>query len=171
MKKSINFLYLILVLSFILVGCSDNYDETKILKEPPNLTIMYEENSINALRGGYSWTIHNNDGTSSNMIADSAHPLECRDIMPFIIRNTNNFVTLKFDVEPDSISVRSWSDKYWNDVENGEKNFIKIKTENNNTINLIDDKSSVIYEILATWNSSDTYKGSSYYSFYVKNNK
>ena len=152
----------------MLVGCNKNYDNSLVLTEPPIVSVEYEENIIDALRGGYSWTVINKDGTAKATIADSAHTLQSENVTPVITKNNDNFVKLKFEVEPQSVYVRAWSDKYWDDVDNGEKNTIEVLVEDN-TINLLDDESGVIYEVQATWELEGYYKGSSLYSFYVKN--
>ena len=46
--------------------------------EPPELVVVCGEEQVTALRGTYSWMYNNEDGTSTGVEADSAHPLECK---------------------------------------------------------------------------------------------
>lgn len=168
--KKFSTILLFITMLFLLVSCNDKYDYSLVLTEPPILSVEYEENKIEALRGGYKWTVYNKDGTGTSTTTDSAHPLECKEIMPTIIKKEDDFVKLKFEVEPKSVFVRVWSDKYWGDVENAEKNLFEV-TVHNNVINLLDNEAGVIYEVFATWELEGYYNGDSLYSFYVKNNE
>lgn len=74
------------------------------------------DNTCNrTLLGTYSWQCKNNDGTFTNMEADSAHPLECADLLP-PFKTTETSAFFRFAEEPDTIlSVRCWSDEHWSD--------------------------------------------------------
>lgn len=57
-------------------------DAVIILENPPQLEVISDNVCNDTLLGAYSWQCKNNDGTFTNMEADSAHPLECADLLP-----------------------------------------------------------------------------------------
>ena len=87
--------------------------------------------------------------------ADSSHPLEWKEfLIPMI--TADDTVELYFDVQPQSFTVRCWSDKYWGKV-NAKETDVSIE---GNTLEL--KAGGYIYEVVATWEGV----GTVYYSFY-----
>ena len=90
-------------------------DSIFISEEPPALTVVSDQTACGALLGAYSWQKNNGDGTVTATEADSAHPLDCRDLLP-LLETTEGTATLRFSWEPDAVSVRCWSDEHWADA-------------------------------------------------------
>lgn len=138
-------------------------DAMIILEKPPALDVISDNTCIGTLLGTYSWQCKNNDGTFTNMEADSAHPLDCADLLlQFETTETNAF--LRFAEEPDTIlSVRCWGDEHWSDPAADSENV----SVNGNEIKL--KAGGYIYEVTAEWNTEKSgYGGIAHYSFYVK---
>jgi len=138
-------------------------DAMIILEKPPALDVISDNTCIGTLLGTYSWQCKNNDGTFTNMEADSAHPLDCADLLlQFETTETNAF--LRFAEEPDTIlSVRCWGDEHWSDLAADSENV----SVNGNEIEL--KAGGYIYEVIAEWNTEKSgYGGIAHYSFYVK---
>lgn len=133
-----------------------------ILEEPPALTIVSDETAMGALLGTYSWQEINPDGTSTTTEADSAHPLDCEDLLlPF--ETAEMTATLNFTESPDAIlSVRCWSDEHWSDPSANSETV----AVNGNTIEL--KAGGYIYEITAQWSTENGYGGTAHYSVYMK---
>ena len=75
---------------------------------------------------------------------------------------SDDTVELYFDVQPQEISVRCWSDEYWGKVEVEEENV----TLSENTMKLKDD--GYIYEVVAKWTGENlAAEGTVHYGFYV----
>ena len=51
------------------------------LTAPPELTVTAGDQSCTALRGGWSWTIREGEDQYSSTISDSAHPLDCQELL------------------------------------------------------------------------------------------
>ena len=99
--------------------------------------------------GSYSWQLENVDGTTTNIIADSAHPLDCRDLLS-PLETTEATAALRFSEEPGSIvDIRCWSDEHWS--ESGADS--EAVSVNGNTMELR--SGGYIYEITAQWGAVD----------------
>ena len=91
-------------------------------KEPPELKILDSTClGIVANKGTYTWTYDNGDGTQTGVCADSSHPLEWQEFL-VPMTTSDDTVELYFDVQPQEISVRCWSDEYWGKVDAEEEN-------------------------------------------------
>ena len=131
-------------------------------KEPPVLKILDSTcMGLEATKGTYSWTYDNGDGTMSGVCADSSHPLEWQEyLVPMI--TADETVELHFDVQPQSFTVRCWSDAYWGQLDAREE---KI-TVDGNTLEL--NQGGYIYEVTATWTGENlAAEGTAHYGFYV----
>ena len=149
--------------------------ETVTLKEPPALTVVYGENSIEASRGTYSWTYQNEDGTWTGIEADSMHPLQAKEYMPSLnlLPVIPSFVGMQWDTVPDKVSVRCWSEAYWGQYD-AESEEVPAKVLCIDSSDRCDPHFSVelkdgnyVYEVIAEWNSAETYSGKACYSFYT----
>lgn len=148
--------------------------------EPPELIVVCGEEKNKTLKGGYSWEYMNEDGTSMAVIADSAHPLDCRDIMPEVriaYATTSalhpRIAYLQFGIVPDEVVVRYWEESDWGDTLAGSETLEVRVTEadyadgsysTNYSVELLE--GNYIYEVIAEWNSAETYKGEARYSLY-----
>ena len=149
--------------------------ESVILKEPPALTVVYGEESTEALRGTSSWTYQNEDGTWTGIEADSMHPLQAKEYMPnlTLLPAITSFAGMQWDTVPDKVSVRCWSEAYWGqyDAESEEVSAKVLCVDSSDgcdpyfSVELKD--GSYVYEIIAEWNSAETYHGKACYSFYT----
>ena len=136
-------------------------DANIILEEPPALAVVSDNTSVSALRGSYSWQKAGADGTITSTQADSAHPLDCRDLL-CRFETTEQAAVLNFAEEPDRLlSVRCWSDEYWGvssaDSENVDMDGNKVMLK----------PGGYIYEVTAEWDADNGYGGTAQYSFYV----
>ena len=150
--------------------------ETVTLKEPPALTVVYgENNSVEALRGTSSWMYQNEDGTWTGIEADSMHPLQAKEYMPSLtlLPVTPSFAGMQWDTVPDKVTVRCWNESYWGqyDAESEELSVRTLMVDSNMetapiiSVELKD--GSYVYEVIAEWNSAETYHGKACYSFYT----
>ena len=130
--------------------------------EPPELKILDSTClGIVANKGTYSWTYDNCDGTQTGVCADSSHPLEWQE---FLVPMTTSadMVELYFDVQPQEMSVRCWSDANWSRVNAKEED----ANLSGNKLELKD--GGYIYEIVAKWTGENlAAEGTVYYGFYV----
>lgn len=140
----------------------DEKDANIILEEPPGLAVISDNTSINTLLGSYLWQKMNADGTATSLIADGAHPLDCKDM--FVkLETTEQTASLNFfEKSPDRIlNAECWSDRYWNNPSAVSED-VEI---DGNEITLKPD--GYIYEIRAEWDTDNGYGGTAYYSFYI----
>ena len=143
-----------------LLGCSEN--RTASLEKPPALTVVSGQTAMDALPGTYSWKVKNADGTFTELRADSAHPLDCKDRLP-LLETAETTATLRFPEEPDSIvSVQCWSDEHWSDLTANSE----AVTVDGSTMEL--KSGGYIYEIVAQWDTKSGYGGTAHYSVYIK---
>ena len=160
-----------------------------VLQNPPALTVICGNESIEALRGTTSWQYDNGNGTFSGINSDSMHSLQAKEFMtPLNIIPTPYshidplMAYLQWDVTPDKVSVRCWSEDCWGQYGDYDDTSEEIEVQKldieiahgsnetqrtaDYTIRLKDE--NYIYEVVAEWNSSDKYFGTAYYSFYTK---
>lgn len=131
-------------------------------KEPLELKVLDSTCiGIVANKGTYTWTCDNGDGTQTDVCADSSHPLKWQEFL-VPMTTSDDTVELHFDVQPQEISVRCWSDEYWGMVEAEEENV----TLSENTLKLKD--GGYIYEVVAKWTGENlAAEGTVHYGFYV----
>lgn len=129
-------------------------------KEPPACTVETGGESVQALRGGFSWTWASEEGMES-MIADSAHPLDCQELLP-PFHTGEGTAALKFELEPTEIEyVQCWPDSCWGEpASSGEK----LPVENG-TFSL--KEGGWIYEIQARWDGGNGSGGTAGYAVYL----
>ncbi len=158
----------------IFIGCSarigSNTPKVSAMTEPPQLTVISGDTSINALLGTYSWSYELTNGKSQGICADGAHPLDSKKYMksPLTFTATEDSpedlpsVTLQFGIAPDSFTVNGWPTYYFGDSSATSENIpvtgssFKLKDRD------------YVYEIIATWDSNKhSFGGTAYYSFYT----
>ena len=130
--------------------------------EPPELKVLDSTCiGIVANKGTYSWTYDNGDGTQTGVCADSSHPLEWQEFL-VPMTTSDDTVELYFDVQPQEISVRCWSDEYWGKVDAEEENVTLIE----NSLKVKD--GGYIYEVVARWTGENlAAEGTVHYGFYI----
>ncbi len=177
MKKIISTV-LCFVLSFSLAACGLQtlFAKNAVLKEPPALNVLCNDASVEALRGTYSWSYDNRDGTSSMIESDSMSPLKHKDHMtPLSLTSGNDSeiapftAYLQWDISPDKVSVCCWSEEYWGEYyAEGEDIPVTDIEEGHGTGFSVDLKDgNYIYEVTAEWNKSEKYGGIAHYGFYT----
>ena len=157
-------LILALAAALGLTGCSaaDGENSPVILEKPPALTVVCGQAETDALPGSYSWQLENADGTTTNIIADGAHPLDCRDLLS-PLETTEATAELSFLEEPDSIvNVQRWSDEHWSEPA-ADSEAVSV---NGSTMEL--KSGGYIYEITAQWDTKNGYGGTAHYSVYIR---
>ena len=134
-----------------------------VLEQPPALTVVSDETALTALLGTYSWQRKNADGTFTSVEADSAHPLDCRELLSPPLETSEAAAALRFAEDPDKIvSAQCWSDSHWfGPAADGEEVAL-----DGNTIEL--KSGGYIYEVVAQWDADGGYGGTAHYCFYVK---
>lgn len=78
--------------------------------EPPALTIHADRIMFSPVLGTYSWSVDNGDGTYDGIEADSAAPPELVRMTDPIQVTEDTTITLDFEEEPDSYTVRIWDE-------------------------------------------------------------
>ena len=131
-------------------------------KEPPELKVLDSTClGIVANKGTYSWMSDNGDGTWKGVEADSSHPLEWQEFLVPMI-TSDDTVELYFDVQPQEVSIRCWSDANWGKVNAKEEN------ANLSGNKLVLKDGGYIYEVVAKWTGENlAAEGTVHYSFYV----
>lgn len=105
----------------------------------------------------------NIDGTAESTIADSPHPLECKDLLSPPFETTETTATLRFTEDPDTIlSVQCWSDEHWGEPATNSEEVTIVG--NVLTLKL----GGYIYEVTAEWNTENGYGGTASYFIYLK---
>lgn len=143
-----------------LAGCSEPSAEGgETLTEPPALTVEAGDGTVQTLRGTYSWR-YAVGGEETDVKADSAHPLDCEDIMPALETEEPRAVRA-FAEEPDVVTVCCWSEDCWG-----------IPATDSEDVDLAGNEvalkpGSWIYEVQAAWNSRKDWSGTAYDSFFV----
>ena len=160
-----------------------------VLENPPDLIVQCGSESVEALKGTSTWQYDNGNGTFTGVSSDSMHPLQAKEFMtPLNIIPTPYshidplLAYLQWDVTPDKVTVRCWSEDCWGQYGSYEdtseeievqKLDIEIAHGSNETQRTADytirlKEENHIYEVVAEWNSSVKYFGTAYYSFYTK---
>ena len=134
-----------------------------ILEEPPALGLVSDNTYVSALLGAYSWQKKDVDGNSISTTTDSAHPLDCEELLSPPYETPEATATLSFTEEPDTIlSVKCWSDEYWGKPTTNSEDV----TMTGNVLTL--KPGGYIYEIIADWNTQNGYGGTASYFIYLK---
>ena len=132
-------------------------------QEPPVLTITIGEESLSPMRGAYDWTFEISDGTWRTEAADSAHPLDAREELPFVtidpaIQQSAAW-TFDFNQPPDSVQIFCWDDTHRGDPAAeceeipAEAGAFALKA------------GTYLYEIVAKWTDTARCGGTVHYAF------
>ncbi len=136
---------LFLALLLLLTGCSLE----EVLTEPPRATVICGDQQINVQSGSYHWDI----GRDSSVIADGIHPLDTQDEAVLTDQAT---ATLQFGAQPQSISVKCWSEDQRGNHQ-AESNYVQMSGNEFPLRN-----GSYVYAITASWEAK-RYSGSATY--------
>ena len=132
-----------------------------VLEKPPVLTVVSDSTAAAAMQGGYQWEKTLADGRVEHALADSAHPLDCQNLLT-LLETRESTAELDFARMPDEIfSARCWSDVYWGEPETeGEPVMVK---DGKLTLK----PGRYVYEVGARWDTASGYGGTAYYAFYI----
>ncbi|MCQ2446688.1 MAG: M56 family metallopeptidase [Clostridia bacterium] len=119
---------------------------------PPALTVTVGEESWEPMRGTYSW-----ESERGSCEGDSAHPLENPKWMQRF-ETSEDTATLTLAREPQTVSVRRWSDRYLGDVSKDDQ----AKETGLIAGELTLENGGWIYEVHAEWAA-----GNCNYAFYI----
>jgi hypothetical protein len=139
-----------------LVGCCRDigvsfFKERSEAKSQPSLKVEYKDNSIDGVRGPFSWTTVNRFGKKSTIYASTRDPKELvKGTTPLTV-SPKSTITLNFSDKPENISVNIWQG-------NG---IIKQEVTDSKVITP-EIKGPVIYEVSTDWN-----QGTVCYAFLV----
>ena len=187
MKKLLCMVLTVLCLG-ALAGCQSKTvesDAPEILKTVPTLTVHCGENSVEALTGTQEWWYDNGDGTQTSFIADSLHPLQCKEYMTLltILPSTQTEQTLiarmEFSDGPDKIiAARRWSvDSFYGPGEPVDDGYYEVLIYTLEPEGGTDDVlqffmdltyGGYVYELTAVWESYEQFGGEVSYSFYTE---
>ena len=132
-----------------------------VLEKPPVLTVVSDNTAAAAMLGGYQWEKMLADGTVEHTLADSAHPLDCRELLT-LLDTREGTAELDFAQMSDEIfGARCWSDEHWGDTSAAGEPV----TVNGNEIALRPGR--YIYEVGARWDTASGYGGTAWYAFYI----
>ena len=147
------------------------------LTEPSKLTVIHNETAIEALKGGFSWTVFRKDGTAVSTEADSAHPLQCQDITPVLplkpspLSHVDPFaVYLEFETAPHTVRARCWSTECWGRDDAGSTEAAVEAMDSadgtDNTVWVLRlTGEDTICEVTAEWDVPGQYRGKGTYIF------
>lgn len=133
-----------------------------LVKEPPVLGVLDSSGQrIEAFRGTYSWCYDRGDGMELCIEADSLHPLQAREYL-IPMTTADGRVELSFEIPPQEISVRCWSDAQWDNFD------AEAETAALDGSILELKEGGYIYEVTAVWTGENmAAEGSAHYAFYV----
>jgi hypothetical protein len=170
-----------------LAGCGSKTvesDAPEALKIVPTLTVHCGENSTEALTGTQEWWYDNGDGSKTSFIADSLHPLQCKEYMTplTILPSTQSSqpitARLEFSVIPDSITARRWSvDSFYGPGEPVDDGYYDVLIYTLEPEGGTDDVrqffielpyGDYVYEVTALWESYEQFGGEVSYGFYTE---
>ena len=173
MKKYASLLLLVL---FCLSGCGKKEAENT-LSEPPVLTVTCGEESVEAMKGTFSWAYPRQDGTAAIVIADALHPLEMETLLtPLTIRPSQmsridpRTAYLLFDGPlPDTLQVYRWHDDagdvYTVHLEAEKVDMGKVDGKHITAFQVQLDEEYGIYEVAAQWDDGEQEGGDVSYVF------
>lgn len=129
-------------------------------REPPACTVESGGATVQAMRGGFSWTWETEEGMEA-LIADSAHPLNCQELLPPFHTGERTAV-MTFELAPTEIVyVQCWPDSCWGEpASSGEK----LPVEDG-VFSL--KEGGWIYEIQARWDGGNGSGGTAGYAVYL----
>lgn len=187
MKKLLCAILAVLCLT-ALAGCGSETVESnvpEVLKTVPTLTVHCGENSTEALTGTQEWWYANGDGTQTSVIADSLHPLQCKEymtplaILPSTQSSQPTTARLEFSVVPDKIiAARRWSvDSFYSEGEPVDEGYYEVLVYILEPEGGTDDVrqffldlvyGGYVFEVTAVWESYEQFGGEVSYSFYTE---
>lgn len=148
-------LLLLFSVLFSLAGSRGNkvsfFTKKTELKTQPSLKVMFQDKSIEAVRGSFSWTTDSWNGTKQTINACTSGPKELVIDSTPLSASPKSTITLNFSSKPDNITVNIWLDSQ-----------IIRQVAADNKLITPELKGPVIYEVVASWS-----QGTVCYAFLV----
>jgi len=184
------FVLFLAVICAIVFCCCDEADDmnsdsqiyNNVFESVPDLTVACTDKSVTALKGTTTWTYTSDSGKGQSFCSDSMHPLqavEYMDALSLLPSQYSRFkplaATLVFDkAYPDKVTVSCWDESCIDkpdspateiEVQAIEVDFADGTYGVDYTCDLLD--GNYIYEVVAEWNTNESYNGVVHYSFYT----
>ncbi len=155
---------------------SDSLDYESVFDSVPDLTVACTDKSVKALKGTTTWTYTLDNGESKSFCSDSMHPLQAVEHMESLSLLPSQYsrfepllATLVFDkAKPNKVTVHCWDESCVDKTDLPATEIEVQAVENDYTLKLLD--GNHIYEVIAEWNTNESYNGVVHYSFYTEKN-
>lgn len=88
--------------------------EQPVYDNPPEAKLHYPDGTVTLMQGGFSW-MATVDGQEQMIIADVAHPLQCKNLLQPITMS-GEYVKVEivdFPFAPESVKICCWQDTFW----------------------------------------------------------
>ena len=132
-----------------------------VLEEPPALSVVSDDTAVAGCLGSYHWQRRAEGGAVEALLADSPHPLSCRELVT-PLDTWEPTARLRFAQAPDAIvSARCWSGDCWGDPRS-ESQAADLRGD---TLSL--KPGGWIYQVEARWEPESGWGGAASYFFYV----
>ena len=133
------------------------------LESPPVMTLTYGSFSTEVTKGAYNWRyIDGNGELIKEELCDAPTPLEMSMITTIQGMYDISELSLGFSWEPDSVSVKYWSDVYRNDASAYDTTFTKADYDAGTGVVSFPAGGGYIFEVTAVWEN-----GTINYIFYI----
>ena len=116
---------------------------------PPALVITASNQEYRIGSGNYSWEWPNPDGTMSSVIACGIHPLDYTGEADMVQYAEGETLFFRFDVMPQSVTCRCWTEEYWGDPQSYEANYEVLELGEYTLMPLSNVR--YVYELTADW--------------------
>ena len=131
--------------------------------EPPALFVACGSGETAAMQTSYTWAVKDAAGNSESIIACGLHPLDSQKYVTPMERDGAEKIALHFEVQPDGVSARYWTDAHWGDAAAYEDDFETADCTGGEIALPKDTSVGYIFEVQASWNEA----GSASYVFYI----
>ena len=157
-------LILILTLGLLLSGCGAGDDSLQGCQSPPELSILCGGREYTVSSGSYSWNYPSWSGWQG-VEACGLHVLDYMNSERAFDRGLSQTAALKFDVEPDSVTLRCWSDACLGDADSYEANYQTVPVSSGSLS--LPAQGGWVYELTAVWDNPKGSHGTASYGFYL----
>ena len=129
------------------------------LPQPPELNVLWDEGSMIAKSGNYSWEGPAVNGKAQCVVACGAHPLDGVP-MPEFTSVSGEWLILSFPVEPDEITIQCWPredigrTRAWGTAVEFDGTYLPME------------EGDWVFQVVAKWNRED-WKGEAEYHLYL----
>ena len=166
MRKHVT-LFFTWILALVLAGCGvvlPADGDNSVLRSPPVLTVICDDQQIEALKGTSYWWYQQSDRERIGATYDGSGPLYNKELMtPLLLQHQRSeeddlIAYMRWEVIPDSVSVNCVGEEF-----SVETNLIEDESAAHYTVSL--KTGDYIYEVVAEWTRSELYGGTVRYGF------